>query len=44
MYGVREDEEKSEVEKLHHIQKEFPANGTYQQGHSAILLNIEITY
>ena len=41
MYGVREDEEKSEGENVHHIQKEFPANGKYQQGHSPILLNIE---
>ena len=44
MYGVREDEEKSEGENVHHIQKEFPANGKYQQGHSPILLNIESTF
>ena len=42
MYGVREDEEKSEGEMVHHINKEFSANGKYQQGDSPIMLNIAI--
>ena len=43
MYGVREDEEKSEGHKALHIKIEFPAKRKYQQGDSPILLNIEIT-
>ena len=44
MYDDREDDDKSEGQTVHHIKKEFPANGKYQQGDSPMLLNIEITF
>ena len=41
MYGVRDDKERSEGKKVHHIKIEVPANGKYQQGDLPIMLNIE---